>query len=161
VVLNQIERDPPVIVDGHDFAIEKRIGREPFAACRNARELSSEDIPSPLPKSYAVVPSAGKAQSPFAVTTAKRGRRKDCNSIRAASLNFRSTGLRRLRAAVLRLRHSPSHHEHKSDYRKAQPFWIFVCGAAFRFPIVEVRIRGSNLKNLFHAFVSRNRKSAI
>ena len=35
-------------------------------------------------------------------------------------------------------------------------FWIF----DFRFPIIEVRIRESNPKNLFHSFASRNRKSA-
>jgi hypothetical protein len=31
VVLNEIERDPPVFIDGHNFAIEKRIGWKPFA----------------------------------------------------------------------------------------------------------------------------------
>jgi hypothetical protein len=31
VVLKKIERDPSVFIDGYYFAVEKRIGREPFA----------------------------------------------------------------------------------------------------------------------------------
>ena len=43
-MLNQIERDPPVIVDGHDFAVEKRVWWEPFAGAGNMRELGGKEI---------------------------------------------------------------------------------------------------------------------
>ena len=46
-MLNQIERDPPVIIDGYNFAIEKRIDWEPFASRGNVRELGGEEISSP------------------------------------------------------------------------------------------------------------------
>jgi hypothetical protein len=47
MMLKKIERDPPAFIDGHDFAIEKRIGWEPFAGAGNMRELGGEEISSP------------------------------------------------------------------------------------------------------------------
>ena len=61
MVLKKIKRDPSLFIDGHDFAIEKRIDWEPFAGAGNMRELGSEEIPSPRPKRYAVASFTSKA----------------------------------------------------------------------------------------------------
>jgi hypothetical protein len=47
-------------------------------------------------------------------------------SARASTLGgiVRPISLAAFRFWLLRLGHSPSHHEHESDYRKPQPFWI-------------------------------------
>ena len=53
--------------------------------------------------------------------------------------------------------HSPTHHEHEGDYKKAQPFWILDC----RFSIVGNRTGHFLRRNCIHAFVLLrfNRKS--
>lgn len=62
MMLKKIERDPPAFIDRHDFAIEKRIGWEPFAGAGNMRELGDEEISSPRPKRYAIVAFTSKRQ---------------------------------------------------------------------------------------------------
>jgi hypothetical protein len=84
---------------------------------------------------------------------ARQGKRKERMAIEAYPRDF----LRRL----LRMSHSPSHHEHASDYRKPQPFWILDC----RFSIVGSKPKDCRSRCLRHilGFQSKiqNRKSKI
>ena len=38
-MLQEIERDPPVFIQGDDLAVYKGAGREPFTGASNVREL--------------------------------------------------------------------------------------------------------------------------
>jgi hypothetical protein len=55
-MLKKIERYPAAFIDGHNFAIEKRIGWEPFASRGNMRELVGEGFPL---RDQSVTPSFG------------------------------------------------------------------------------------------------------
>ena len=61
MMLKQIERDPPTFIDGHNFAVEKRIDREPFTGGCYIRKLGGEEIFSPRPKRYTVASFTSKA----------------------------------------------------------------------------------------------------
>src|SRR5215475_9833821 len=59
-MLQQIERDLPVFIQGDELAVEKRIYREPLASAGDMRELLCEEISSPGPKSDPFWIPAGK-----------------------------------------------------------------------------------------------------
>jgi hypothetical protein len=42
-MLQEIERDPPVCIQGDDLAVDNGAGREPFAGTGNVRELSGKE----------------------------------------------------------------------------------------------------------------------
>ena len=52
VMLQEIERDPPVCIQGDDLAVNKGAGREPFAGLGDLRELVCEQISPPGPERY-------------------------------------------------------------------------------------------------------------
>jgi hypothetical protein len=44
VVLQEIERDPSVLIQGDDFAVNQGAGREPFTGTGDLRELLCEEV---------------------------------------------------------------------------------------------------------------------
>jgi hypothetical protein len=61
VMLEQIERDPAVLIDGDDLAVQERTGRQPFTCAGDLRELLREQVPPSRPERDAVFIPAGKA----------------------------------------------------------------------------------------------------
>jgi hypothetical protein len=51
-MLQEIERDPSAFIQGDDFAVYDRAGREPFAGAGNMRKLLCEEVSTPGPERY-------------------------------------------------------------------------------------------------------------
>jgi len=61
VMLEEIERDPAVFVDGHNLTVKQRINWQAFTGAGYVRELRSEDISPTRPEYSAVSVSARQA----------------------------------------------------------------------------------------------------
>jgi hypothetical protein len=51
-MLEEVERDSRIGIQGHDFSINERIGREPFTGTSDLRELLCERVSSSRPKRH-------------------------------------------------------------------------------------------------------------
>jgi hypothetical protein len=49
VMLEEIERDPAVLIDGDNLAVQERPGRQAFACFGDLRKLVRKQIPAPRP----------------------------------------------------------------------------------------------------------------
>ena len=61
MVLEKVERDPPILVNSHYFTIEQRIGWQPFTCLRNTWELRGEVVSTTRPECHAVLALASDA----------------------------------------------------------------------------------------------------
>jgi hypothetical protein len=52
VMLQEIERDAPALIQGHNLAIYKRIRWQPFTGTSDMRELFCEEVSSPGPERH-------------------------------------------------------------------------------------------------------------
>jgi hypothetical protein len=59
--LEKVEGDPPVDIQGGDFAVHKGAGWEPFAGTGDMRELVCEEVAPPRPERHVGRIPAGKA----------------------------------------------------------------------------------------------------